>query len=84
VDLFVIDENGKMELLCPQFVAATRRLLDGPVPLVVPVALRGGGLIEEAKGREDVRLVEVTLENRDGLPAELEAWVRGSLGEQAI
>jgi nucleoside-triphosphatase len=61
-------------------VAAVRRLLDGPVPLVATVALKGSGLIEEAKGRSGVRLVEVTAANRDGLPAELEAWVRRSVG----
>jgi nucleoside-triphosphatase len=80
VGLFVIDEIGKMELLCGEFVDATRRLLDGPVPVVATVALRGGGLIAEAKARPDVRLVEVTQENRDSLPAEQEAWARGCLG----
>jgi nucleoside-triphosphatase len=76
VDLFIIDEIGKMELLCPEFVDAVRLLLDGPRPVVATVALTGGGLIEEVKGRSDVRLVEVTPANRDGLAAELEAWVR--------
>lgn len=60
VDLFVVDEIGKMELLCPEFVAAVGRLLDGPVPLLATVALRGEGLIAEAKARPDVR--------RPGLP----------------
>lgn len=77
VDVFVIDEIGKMELLCPEFIAVVRRLLDGPVPLLATVAMKGGGLIAEVKGRQDVRLIEVTQENRDRLPAELEAWVRG-------
>ncbi len=76
VDNFVVDEIGKMELLCPDFVDAVRRLLDGPVPLLATVALRGGGLIAEAKARPDVRLVEVTEATRDGLPAELERWAR--------
>ena len=79
VGLFVIDEVGKMELLCPEFVEAVRRLLDGPVPVVATVALRGGGLIAAVKARPDVQLVGVTQENRDGLPAELEAWVRESV-----
>lgn len=82
VDLFVIDEIGKMELLCPDFVDAVRRLLEGPVPLAAAVAMRGGGLIEEAKARPDVRLVEVTRENRDSLPAELEAWARTTRKEE--
>jgi nucleoside-triphosphatase len=75
-DLFVVDEIGKMELLCPQFVEAVPRLLDGPVPLVATVALRGGGLIAEAKARGNVRLVEVTERNSGALPDQLEAWVR--------
>jgi nucleoside-triphosphatase len=81
IDLFIVDEIGKMELSCPEFVEAVRRLLDGPVPLVATVALRGGGLIEEAKARSDVRLVEVMPQNRDRLPEVLQTWVRGSLGE---
>jgi nucleoside-triphosphatase len=75
-DLLVIDEVGRMELFCDEFVDAVRRLLDGPVPLAATVAVRGEGLIKEAKAREDVRLVEVPQENREGLPAEMEAWVR--------
>jgi nucleoside-triphosphatase len=76
-DLFIMDEVGKMELLCPEFVDAVRRLLDGPLPLLATIALKGGGLVAEVKARPDVRLVEVTEANRDGLPADLEASVRG-------
>lgn len=79
VDVFVVDEIGRMELLCPEFVAAVRRLLDGPVPLLATVALRGDGLIAEVKARPDVRVVEVSAANRDGLPAELEGWARGTV-----
>jgi nucleoside-triphosphatase len=77
VDLLIVDEVGKMELLCPEFVDAMPRLLDGPVPVLATVALRGGGVIAEVKARKDVRLVEVTPEARDRLPADLEAWARG-------
>src|SRR5262249_48173956 len=76
VDLFVIDEVGKMELFCAELVEAVRRLLAGPVPVLATVAMKGGGLIAEVKGRDNVRLVEVTPANRDSLPTELEAWVR--------
>jgi nucleoside-triphosphatase len=77
VDLFVVDEVGKMELLCPEFMGAVPRLLDGEVPVLATVAMSGGGLIGAVKARADVRLVEVTDQNRDGLPADLEMWVRG-------
>jgi nucleoside-triphosphatase len=75
VDLFVIDEVGKMELFCREFVDAVPRLLDGPTPAVATVAMRGGGLIAAVKARGDVRLVQVTEATSDGMPAEMEAGV---------
>jgi nucleoside-triphosphatase len=79
-DGFILDEIGKMELLCPAFVGAVPRLLDGPVPVVATIALKGQGLIAAVKARKDVRLIHVAIDNRDGLPEELEGWVRGRLG----
>jgi nucleoside-triphosphatase len=63
VDLFLVDEIGKMELLCPEFVKAVPRLLDGPRPVVATVAMKGGGLIAAAKSRKDVQVVEVAEAN---------------------
>src|SRR5215467_9637582 len=57
VDVFLIDEIGKMECSCPAFVAAMRRVLEGPVPVLATVAVKGGGFIAEVKARPDVRLV---------------------------
>lgn len=76
VDAFLIDEIGKMELLCPIFVGAVPRLLDGSVPVVATVALKGHGLIAAVKARPDVRLLHLTHDNRDGLPEELERWLQ--------
>ena len=78
VDVIVIDEIGKMELFCDEFVTAVRRLLDSPVPVLATLAMKGGGLIADVKARVDVRLVEVTAANRDSLPEYLEAWVRSA------
>jgi hypothetical protein len=44
--------------------------------VLATVAMKGGKLISEVKAREDVRLIEVTLEHREGLSAELERWSR--------
>lgn len=79
VGAYLIDEVGKMELLCPAFVEAVARLLDGDVPAVLTVAQKGQGLIAQVKARADVRLVTVTDQNRDGIPEELERWVRDRL-----
>jgi nucleoside-triphosphatase len=75
-DAWIIDEIGKMELFCPAFVEAVPRLLAGSVPVVATVALKGQGLIEAVKDQKDVLLIHVTGDNRDGLPEELEGWVR--------
>ncbi len=67
VDAYLIDEIGKVECHCQQFVATMRKLLDGPVPILATIALRGGGFIAEVKNRPDVRTVEVTQANRQAL-----------------
>jgi nucleoside-triphosphatase THEP1 len=71
VDLIVIDEIGKMESYSTLFVNATRRALDGPLPVLATVAQRGAGFISEAKQRSDVELLVVSDQNRDTLPAAL-------------
>ncbi len=66
VDAYLIDEIGKMECHCPQFVETMRKLLGEPIPVVATIALRGGGFIAEVKNRPDVQIVEVTNGNRAG------------------
>ena len=61
VEAYLIDEIGKMECLCPQFITSMGKLLGAPVPLVATIALRGGGFIAEVKKRPDVRIVECIL-----------------------
>ncbi len=76
MDAFLIDEIGKMECHCPQFVTTMRRLLCEPTPVVSTIALRGGGFIAEVKNRPDVQVVEVTQGNRQALPGQIAAWVK--------
>jgi nucleoside-triphosphatase len=70
-DMLLIDEIGKMECFSSSFVATAQQLLDGPIPVVATVAIRGGGFISEAKARPDVQLWNVTKQNRDELPERL-------------
>jgi nucleoside-triphosphatase THEP1 len=76
VDAYLIDEIGKMECHCPQFIEVVRRLLEGPVPLVATIALGGGGFIAEVKKRPDVQIVEATTGNRLALPGQITDWVK--------
>jgi nucleoside-triphosphatase len=68
VDLFVVDEIGKMECHSRRFVEAATRLLDSPVPVLATIALKGGGFIGRAKARKDAEIVEVTSQSRQDLP----------------
>lgn len=69
--LVLIDEIGKMECLSPKFNRYTEKALDAPPPLVASIASKGAGFIDAVKKREDVRLTEVTENNRDDLVHEL-------------
>jgi nucleoside-triphosphatase len=79
--LLVLDEIGKMECLSPAFVEAARRALAAPVPLLGTVALSGAGFIAEAKRSPGVVVIGVSAENRDSLPAEIAARLRGGSGK---
>jgi nucleoside-triphosphatase len=80
VDVFLVDEIGKMECLFPRFISSMRMLLDGPVPVAATISLRGGGFIAEVKKRHDVRIIEVTQCNRQALPGQIAAWVKQRTG----
>jgi len=54
IDVYLVDEIGKMECLSPGFVAAMRALLDAGRPVVATIGERGGGFIAEVKRRPDV------------------------------
>ena len=71
VDLYVIDEIGKMELLSRHFQTRIIELLAQPINLLATIAQRGNGLIDQIKQRTDVEIIEVTRKNRDQLPEEL-------------
>ncbi len=75
IDLIVVDEIGKMECLSSRFVAAVERLWEAPVPLLITVAQKGGGYIQKVKETPDGKLIAVTPDNRDDLPARILAWL---------
>ena len=75
VQVYLVDEIGKMECLSPAFVEATRALLDAGVPLVATIGQRGGGFIAEVKRRSDVTLWEITRATRDAMAARVGAWI---------
>jgi nucleoside-triphosphatase len=79
VDLIVVDEVGKMECLSDRFVAAMESLWRQPVPLLITVAEKGGGLMAALKEKPDKLLIIVTPANRDELPARLLQLLGGAM-----
>lgn len=76
IDVYLVDEIGKMECLSPGFVTAMRTLLDAGRPVVATIGERGGGFIAEVKRRPDVALWRLTHDNRDAVPARILTWLR--------
>jgi len=75
VELIVIDEIGKMELLSNRFRSLIRDVLASDKQLLATIALGSEGVIQEIKRRSDIHLLEVTQANRERLPeAIVEGW----------
>ncbi len=81
VDLYVIDEIGKMELLSRQFRSRIVELLGQPTNLLATIAKRGNGFIDQIKCRSDVEIIEVTRKNRNELPEELARKIKVQVGK---
>ncbi len=75
VQVFLVDEIGKMECLSECFITAMRALLVGQTPVVATVGLSGRGFIAEIKRLKECLLWEVTHANRDELPSRIVAWL---------
>lgn len=65
IELFVIDEIGKMECFSGKFVDAVRGLFASNKSVIATVAKKGPGFISEVKHYSGVRLFNLTCENRD-------------------
>ncbi len=65
IELFVIDEIGKMECLSQQFTSAVLQLFTSQKSILATIAKKGTGLIAEAKKCPVVKLFDLTRENYD-------------------
>ena len=64
IELFVVDEIGKMELFSNRFRRWITEVVNSDRQLLASVALKGEGLVRQIKERPDVHLFEMTLANR--------------------
>lgn len=66
--LIIIDEIGKMELLSKAFRRAVVEALDSNPLVLATIMLHSQSFCDKIKSRQDVKMIEVTLKNRDSLP----------------
>jgi nucleoside-triphosphatase len=69
--IVVIDEIGKMECLSEKFRLLVKDILDSDKLLVATIALKGSGMIADVKKRDDVKLFQMNMENREYLVLEI-------------
>jgi nucleoside-triphosphatase len=80
--VLVIDEIGKMELYSQEFRKALLDAFDADTHLVATIMFKDTDFSRALKARPDVKIVEITPKNRDGLPKEVISWLRET--DQAI
>jgi nucleoside-triphosphatase len=69
--LIIIDEIGKMECFSHKFRRVINDIINSEKVFIATIALKGGGFIEEIKGRDDIKFFEMTKNNRGSLLSEI-------------
>jgi nucleoside-triphosphatase len=69
--IVVVDEIGKMELFSEKFRQAILKALDSEKPVLGVIMKPSHPFADKIKARNDVGLVEVTLENRNKIPLDI-------------
>jgi len=73
VDIIIIDEVGKMEMLSEKFCEVVADALDSDKPIVVTLHKKSRTpLLQDIRRRDDIRILEVTAVNRNLLPYKIE------------
>jgi len=73
VNIIIIDEIGKMEMLSEKFCEMVIEALDSDKPIIVTLHKKSRTpLLQDVRRRDDIRILEVTPVNRNLLPYKIE------------
>jgi nucleoside-triphosphatase len=73
VDIIIIDEIGKMEMLSEKFCETVIDALDSDKPILVTLHKKSRTpLLQDIRRRDDIRILEVTAVNKNLLPYKIE------------
>jgi len=75
VEIYLVDEIGKMECHSRQFVLRMTELFDSGKTIVATIGRDPGGFIAAVRRRPDAELWEVTPSNREALVERVLAWL---------
>ena len=75
-ELFVLDELGKFETGAAEMQRAVETLFNSPADVLAVVRFDAPGWMGALKQRQDVTVLTVTQDNRDGIPALLRELLR--------
>ncbi len=73
IDIIIIDEIGKMEMLSEKFCETVIDALDSDKPILVTLHKKSRTpLLQDIRRRDDIRILEVTAVNKNLLPYKIE------------
>jgi len=73
INIIIIDEIGKMEMLSEKFCEMVVEALDSDKPILVTLHKKSRTpLLQDVRRRDDIRILEVTPVNRNLLPYKIE------------
>ena len=73
IDIIIIDEIGKMEMLSEKFCETVIYALDSDKPILVTLHKKSRTpLLQDIRRRDDIRILEVTAVNKNLLPYKIE------------
>jgi len=73
IDIVIIDEVGKMEMLSEKFCEIVREALDSDKVIIMTLHKKSrNSLLQDIRRRDDIRILEVTQVNKNLLPYKVE------------
>ena len=80
INIIIIDEIGKMEMLSERFCEIVIEALDSDKPIMVTLHKKSRTpLLQDVRRRDDIRILEVTAVNRNLLPYKIEKIMKEKL-----
>jgi len=75
-ECIIIDEIGRMELYSPKFCSLVKKVLDSEKKVLGTIQARHNEFLDSIRERKDIKIIEVTFENRKKIIEEISDFFR--------